>query len=83
MIGKEGVAKKIDTFATAITCQMTIDDVYMVDLSYSPGTSTVWDPVNKICGRAILELAKKRFQISTTLQPIIFPKSSSSSYTLP
>lgn len=61
MIGKEGVAKRIDTFATAITCQMTIDDVYMVDLSYSPGTSTVWDPVNKICGRAKLELSKRRF----------------------
>ncbi|MCX6383256.1 MAG: hypothetical protein NTV16_02045, partial [Actinobacteria bacterium] len=57
----EGVAKKIDTFATAITCQMTIDDVYMVDLSYSPGTSTVWDPVNKICGQALLELSKRRF----------------------
>ena len=57
----EGVAKKIDTFATAITCQMTIDDVYMVDFSYSPGTSTVWDPVNKICGQALPELSKRRF----------------------
>ncbi|MDD5659981.1 MAG: FAD-dependent oxidoreductase [Actinomycetota bacterium] len=61
MIGKEGVAKRIDTFATAITANMTIDDVYMLDLSYSPGTSTVWDPVNKICGKAILELSKIRF----------------------
>jgi len=61
MIGKEGSAKRIDTFAAAITCQMTIDDVYMLDLSYSPGTSTVWDPVNKICGQALLELSKKRF----------------------
>jgi len=61
MIGKEGVAKRIDTFAAAITCQMTIDDVYMLDLSYSPGTSTVWDPVNKICGQALLELSKRRF----------------------
>ena len=61
MIGKEGVTKRIDIFAAAITAQMTVDDVYMLDLSYSPGTSTVWDPVNKICGRAILELAKRRF----------------------
>jgi NADPH-dependent 2,4-dienoyl-CoA reductase/sulfur reductase-like enzyme len=61
MIGKEGVAKRIDTFATAITCQMTIDEVYMLDLSYSPGTSIVWDPVNKICGQALLELSKRRF----------------------
>ena len=61
MIGKEGVAKRIDIFAAAITAQMTIDQVYMLDLSYSPGTSTVWDPVNKICGRAKLELLKRRF----------------------
>ena len=61
MIGKEGAAKRIDTFASAITFQMTIDDVYMLDLSYSPGTSTVWDPVNKICGQALLELSKRRF----------------------
>ena len=61
MIGKEGVAKRIDVFAAAITAHMSVDDVYMLDLSYSPGTSTVWDPVNKICGRAILELAKRRF----------------------
>jgi NADPH-dependent 2,4-dienoyl-CoA reductase/sulfur reductase-like enzyme len=61
MIGKEGVAKRIDVFATAITNQMSIDDVYMLDLSYSPGTSTVWDPVNKICGQAILNLSKIKF----------------------
>jgi NADPH-dependent 2,4-dienoyl-CoA reductase/sulfur reductase-like enzyme len=61
MIGKEGVAKRIDIFAAAITAQMTIDQVYMLDLSYSPGTSTVWDPVNKICGKARLVLSKKRF----------------------
>jgi NADPH-dependent 2,4-dienoyl-CoA reductase/sulfur reductase-like enzyme len=61
LVGKEGIAKRIDIFAAAITCQMTIDDVYMLDLSYSPGTSTVWDPVNKICGQALLELSKRRF----------------------
>jgi NADPH-dependent 2,4-dienoyl-CoA reductase/sulfur reductase-like enzyme len=61
MIGKEGVAKRIDVFAAAITSQMTIDQIYMLDLSYSPGTSTVWDPVNKICGKAKLELLKRRF----------------------
>jgi len=61
MIGKEGIAKRIDIFAAAITAQMTIDQVYMLDLSYSPGTSTVWDPVNKICGKAKLVLSKKRF----------------------
>lgn len=56
MIGSEGVGKRIDVFATAITSEMTVDDIYMLDLSYSPAISTVWDPVNKICGKAVLAL---------------------------
>lgn len=56
MIGGEGVGKRIDVFATAITNEMTVDDIYMLDLSYAPAISTVWDPVNKICGKAVLAL---------------------------
>jgi len=56
MIGGEGVGKRIDVFATAITGEMTVDDIYMLDLSYAPAISTVWDPVNKICGKAVLAL---------------------------
>jgi NADPH-dependent 2,4-dienoyl-CoA reductase/sulfur reductase-like enzyme len=59
MIGGEGVGKRIDVFATAITSEMTVDDIYMLDLSYSPAISTVWDPVNKICGKALLALDSK------------------------
>ncbi|MDD3520108.1 MAG: FAD-dependent oxidoreductase [Actinomycetota bacterium] len=61
MIGKKGVAKRIDIFATALTCGMTINDVYNLDLGYSPTTSTVWDPVNKICGKAMLNFEKRKF----------------------
>ncbi|MES0341878.1 MAG: FAD-dependent oxidoreductase [Candidatus Humimicrobiaceae bacterium] len=60
MIGGEGVGKRIDVFATAITAEMTVDDIYMLDLSYAPAVSTVWDPVNKICGKAVLALDKRR-----------------------
>ncbi len=59
MIGAEGVGKRIDVFATAIINEMTVDDIYMLDLSYSPAISTVWDPVNKICGKAVLALDGK------------------------
>ncbi len=59
MIGAEGVGKRIDVFAAAITNEMTVDDIYMLDLSYSPAISTVWDPVNKICGKAVLALDGK------------------------
>ncbi len=60
MIGGEGVGKRIDVFATAITGEMTVDDIYMLDLSYAPAVSTVWDPVNKICGKAVLALDNRK-----------------------
>jgi NADPH-dependent 2,4-dienoyl-CoA reductase/sulfur reductase-like enzyme len=60
MIGGEGVGKRIDVFATALTAEMTVDDIYMLDLSYAPAVSTVWDPINKICGKAVLALDKHR-----------------------
>lgn len=61
MAGTNGVAKRIDIFASSITCGMALNDVYNLDLSYSPGTSTVWDPVNKICGKALLDFKKRKF----------------------
>lgn len=59
MIGREGIAKRIDIFATALTREMTVGEIYMLDLSYAPSVSTVWDPVNKICGKAVLKLKRK------------------------
>lgn len=56
MIGKDGVGKRIDIFAAAITAELKVDDVYMLDCSYSPFISTLPDPVNKICGKAVLLL---------------------------
>ena len=61
MIGEESVAKRIDIFAVALTAEMTIKDVYMVGLSYSPSTSTVWDVVNKICAKAVMVMENRRF----------------------
>ena len=58
MIGEEGVSKRIDVFSAAISSEMTIDDVYMLDLSYSPALSTVPDPINNICGKAVVTLNK-------------------------
>ena len=61
MAGKESVSKRIDVFAAGITSEMSVDDLYMLDLSYAPLVSTVWDPINKISGKAILELSKRKF----------------------
>jgi NADPH-dependent 2,4-dienoyl-CoA reductase/sulfur reductase-like enzyme len=43
--GREGVAKRIDTVATALHNRMTVRDVADLDLSYAPPFSPVWDPV--------------------------------------
>jgi NADPH-dependent 2,4-dienoyl-CoA reductase/sulfur reductase-like enzyme len=39
------VAKRIDVFATALYCYMSIDDLNHLDLSYTPPVSSPWDPV--------------------------------------
>jgi NADPH-dependent 2,4-dienoyl-CoA reductase/sulfur reductase-like enzyme len=43
--GKEGVAKRIDVVATALTGGMTVDEVAGLDLSYAPPFAPVWDPL--------------------------------------
>jgi CoA-dependent NAD(P)H sulfur oxidoreductase len=58
LAGKEGVAKRIDVFAAAIFTDMTVNDLYQLDTSYSPYTSTMPELVNKICGKAIMMLKK-------------------------
>jgi NADPH-dependent 2,4-dienoyl-CoA reductase/sulfur reductase-like enzyme len=45
MVGKEGVAKRIDIFATALHNQMTVQSIAELDLSYAPPFAPVWDPV--------------------------------------
>ena len=53
LAGAEGVSKRIDVFAAAITGGFTVDRTYMLDTSYSPWTSTAPDAINRICGKAI------------------------------
>lgn len=45
MIGRNGAAKRIDIFATALTNRMTLADMAHLDLSYAPPFAPVWDPV--------------------------------------
>jgi NADPH-dependent 2,4-dienoyl-CoA reductase/sulfur reductase-like enzyme len=45
LAGKAGVNKRIDIIAVAITARMTTDDLGMLDLSYAPPYSPVYDPV--------------------------------------
>jgi NADPH-dependent 2,4-dienoyl-CoA reductase/sulfur reductase-like enzyme len=45
IVGKEGAAKRIDVFATALWNEMTVEGMINLDLAYAPPFSPVWDPV--------------------------------------
>jgi NADPH-dependent 2,4-dienoyl-CoA reductase/sulfur reductase-like enzyme len=45
ILGNEGAAKRIDVIATALTAEMTVEEMTALDLSYAPPFSPVWDPV--------------------------------------
>ncbi|WP_372910524.1 FAD-dependent oxidoreductase [Salinigranum sp.] len=45
MVGREGVAKRIDTVAVALHEGATAVDLSYYDLAYAPPYSPVWDPV--------------------------------------
>jgi NADPH-dependent 2,4-dienoyl-CoA reductase/sulfur reductase-like enzyme len=45
IVGREGTAKRIDVFATALWNGMTVGEMVNMDLSYAPPFSPVWDPV--------------------------------------
>ncbi len=52
IVGREGAAKRIDTLATALWNEMTVDAMLNLDLSYAPPFSPVWDPVLIACRKA-------------------------------
>ena len=46
IIGKDGVDKRLDVFATLISCKAKVDELFDLDLAYSPPFSTTKDPVH-------------------------------------
>jgi NADPH-dependent 2,4-dienoyl-CoA reductase/sulfur reductase-like enzyme len=45
IVGLEDSAKRIDVLAVALWTELTVAELAMVDLSYAPPFSPVWDPV--------------------------------------
>ncbi|MDT3437262.1 FAD-dependent oxidoreductase [Haloarcula sp. 1CSR25-25] len=45
IVGQDRAAIRIDTLATAIEADMTVDELERLDLAYAPPFSPVWDPV--------------------------------------
>lgn len=59
IVGKEGAAKRIDVFATALWNEMTVDELINVDLAYAPPFSPVWDPILIAARQASNALAER------------------------
>ncbi|MBW3609158.1 MAG: NADH oxidase, partial [Actinobacteria bacterium] len=45
LVGREGVAKRVDVVAAALHAGATADELAQYDLSYAPPFAPVWDPV--------------------------------------
>jgi len=45
IVGRRGVAKRIDVLATALYNRMTVAEMQELDLSYAPPFAPVWDPI--------------------------------------
>jgi NADPH-dependent 2,4-dienoyl-CoA reductase/sulfur reductase-like enzyme len=53
IIGEEDAAKRIDVLATALTHNLTLQNIIDLDLSYAPPFSLVWDPVQTAARKLI------------------------------
>jgi pyruvate/2-oxoglutarate dehydrogenase complex dihydrolipoamide dehydrogenase (E3) component len=45
MVGREGVAHRINAAAVALHNHMTVEDFVQTDLAYAPPFGPVWDPL--------------------------------------
>lgn len=46
IIGKDGIDKRIDVFATALKAKMTVNDLENLELAYAPPFGSAKDPIN-------------------------------------
>ena len=44
-VGGPGSAKRVDVVAAALVGGLSVGDLIDLDLGYSPGLATVWDPL--------------------------------------
>lgn len=56
IVGEEGAAKRIDVLATALTHNLTLQNIIDLDLSYAPPFSPVWDPVQTAARKLINDI---------------------------
>ncbi|MCD4743810.1 MAG: FAD-dependent oxidoreductase [Desulfobacteraceae bacterium] len=56
MVGKEGVAHRINAIAVALHNHMTVADFSQTDLAYAPPFSPVWDPLLTAANQLVKKL---------------------------
>ena len=56
MAGRGGVAKRLDTYATALAAGMTVREIHELDLAYAPPFATTWDAVIIAAGAAMKQV---------------------------
>ncbi len=56
MVGKEGVAHRINAAAVALHNQMTVADFFQSDLAYAPPFGPVWDPLLTAAGQVLKKI---------------------------
>lgn len=62
VIGRDGVDKRIDVFATAVRHGLTVDDLSELELAYAPPYGSAKDPVN-IAGFTAQNILEKRMPV--------------------
>ena len=62
VIGKDGIDKRIDVFATAIRRKMTVEDLSELELAYAPPFGSAKDPVN-MAGFVARNILEKRMPV--------------------
>ena len=60
MVGREGVSKRIDVFATAITAKMSVHEIRDLDLGYAPPFAPHYDPILVAADELHKKLGDKR-----------------------
>jgi NADPH-dependent 2,4-dienoyl-CoA reductase/sulfur reductase-like enzyme len=56
MVGKDGVAHRIDAVVVALHAGMTVADFFQCDMAYAPPFSPVWDPMLTAANQLLKEL---------------------------
>jgi len=58
MVGREGVAHRINAVAVALHGRMTVEDFSQTDLAYAPPFGPVWDPLLTAANQLLKKIAR-------------------------